>query len=89
MDTFKEYEVIFRCLLVDEQTILKRDKLRTEDCQMKERCIILLNEFVDYHYSDNYIIDTSNLTIDKTVDKIMKRIIRVLSREDETIVCVN
>lgn len=40
---------------------------------MKERCIILLNEFVDYHYSDNYIIDTSNLTIDKTVDKIMKR----------------
>lgn len=32
IDTFKEYEVIFRCLLVDEQTILKRDKLRPEDC---------------------------------------------------------
>ena len=44
-ETFKDYDFIFSCLLVDEPTIIKRDLLRPEDCQMHERSLILLKEF--------------------------------------------
>ena len=51
---FKNYNTKFIVLLTDEKTILERDKNRPEDCQMKERCIILLNNF-----KNNKIIDTN------------------------------
>lgn len=70
LNNFSEYEVIFKCLLVDEETILKRDLLRDEDCRMNERCLVLLKEFIDCNYPSKYIIDSSNLTIEETVDKI-------------------
>ncbi len=70
-ETFKDYEIIFRCLLVDEETIIKRDLLRPEDCQMHERSIILLNEFKKYNYDRKYIIDSSNLTIEETVEEVL------------------
>lgn len=71
LEKFKSYDVIFKCLLVDEETILKRDALRPIDCQMKERCIVLLNEFLDCNYQEKYIIDTSNLNIEEVVGKII------------------
>lgn len=71
-DRFQDYEVIFKCLLVDEKTIVKRDLLREEENQMGERSIILLKEFIECNYPDEYIIDSSKMTIDETVDKIMK-----------------
>lgn len=70
-ETFKDYEIIFRCLLVDEKTIIKRDLLRPEDCQMHKRSIILLNEFKKYNYDKKYIIDSSNLTIEETVEEVL------------------
>ena len=70
-EAFKDYEIIFRCLLVDEKTIIKRDLLRPEDCQMHKRSIILLNEFKKYNYDKKYIIDSSNLTIEETVEEVL------------------
>lgn len=72
-DNFSKYDFSFICLMVDEDTIIKRDLMRPEDCQMKERSIILLNEFKDCNYDSKYIIDTSNLTIDETVLKILNK----------------
>lgn len=70
---FKDYDINFSCLLTDEKTILERDKLRSEDCQMKERCLILLKSFKDCNFSKNDIIDSSNLTISDTVDLILNK----------------
>ena len=58
---FKDYEVKFIVLLADETTLLMRDKERPKDCQMGERCIILLDSFKNKNYSGNNILDTSKL----------------------------
>ncbi len=67
---FKDYDVKFIVLLVDEKTLLLRDKERPEDCQMAERCITLLNSFKNYNYNEQYILDTSNFTVNEAVDII-------------------
>ena len=69
-ENFKDYEIKFIVLLVDENTLLSRDKQRPEDCQMKERCIVLLNEFKSYNYDEKNILDSTGLSINETVDII-------------------
>ena len=69
---FEGYEIKFTVLLVDEETILARDKRRPEEFQMKERCIVLLNEFKAHNYPEEYILDTSHITVDETVDSVLK-----------------
>jgi cytidylate kinase len=69
---FKDYEIIFKVLMTDEQTIIKRDKERPIDCQMGERSLVLLKEFINYNFDDKYILDTSKLTINETISKIME-----------------
>lgn len=69
---FKNYTIKFIVLLVDESTLLLRDKERPEDCQMKERCITLLNNFKNRNYNINNILDTTNLSIEETVSLIQK-----------------
>lgn len=68
---FKDYDIIFKVLLTDKETIVKRDKERPLDCQMKDRSLILLQEFIDCNYDEKYILDTSNLTIEETVKKVI------------------
>lgn len=68
---FNKYDLIFKVLLTDEETIIKRDNERPEDCRMGKRSLVLLKEFIDYKYDDKYIINTSNLSIKETVDKII------------------
>jgi len=68
---FKDYEIKFTVLLVDEETIVKRDKERPLDCQMSERSLILLNEFINQNYDENYILNTTELTIEDTVNEIL------------------
>lgn len=61
------------CILVtDEKTIIKRDKMRTLDCQMGERSILLLNEFKAMDYSEKYYLDTTLLSVEETVNKIIQ-----------------
>lgn len=67
---FKEYTIKFIVLLVDETTLLLRDKQRPEDYQMKERCITLLNSFKNKNYNIKNILNTTNLSIDETINII-------------------
>ena len=66
-----DYPIIFKVLLTNEATIIKRDKERPLDCQMHERSLILLKKFLEYNYPKSNLIDTSNLSIEETVDKIL------------------
>ena len=68
---FENVETKFVVLLVNEETILKRDKERPEEHQMKERCLVLLNEFLNNNYDEKYILYTDKLTINQTVDEII------------------
>lgn len=70
-EIFKDYEVIFKLLLVSEKELLRRDKLRNEDCRMNERCLILLNNFKKQGFDNSLIIDTTNLTIEETLNKVI------------------
>ena len=67
---FKDYTIKFIVLLVDESTLLLRDKERPLDCQMKERCITLLNNFKNSNYNINNILDTTNLSINQIANII-------------------
>lgn len=69
-EEFKDYSIKFVVLLVDEINLLLRDKERPEECQMHERCITLLNSFKDTNYNKQNILDTSNITVNETVDII-------------------
>lgn len=62
--TFSDYEKKFIVLLIDEETLLKRDAERPEDCQMKDRCIVLLNNFKKHNYDEKFIIDTGKFNIE-------------------------
>lgn len=70
-EIFKSYEVIFKVLLVDEEELLRRDKLRDEDCRMHERCLILLNKFKEQKFNKSLVIDTTNLTVEETLNEII------------------
>ena len=67
---FKGYTIKFVVLLADENTLLLRDKERPEDFQMKERCVTLLNNFKNKNYDIKNILDTTNLSIDETINTI-------------------
>lgn len=71
-EVFKDYEIKFTILLVDEKTILERDKLRPVEDQMNERCIVLLNSFLKKNYPDENKLYTQDLTIEETVNEIVK-----------------
>ena len=69
----KEHTIKFIVLLVDETTLLLRDKERPTDCQMNERCVtLLLNNFKNTNYNAQNILDTTNLSIKETVQIIEK-----------------
>jgi len=67
MSNFPDVEIIFVVLMVDEETIIKRDKERPIDWQMGERSLVLLKEFIDEDYDNRYILDTSKLSVDETI----------------------
>ena len=69
-DKFKEYKIKFIILITDEGTLLSRDKERPKDCQMGERCLTLLNNFKNKNYNKNNFLDTSNLSVDETLEEI-------------------
>lgn len=69
-ERFKEYEVKFVVLTVDEEKILKRDQERPLDCQMGDRCITLLNNFKKHDYGKDYFLDSTNLSVEDTVKMI-------------------
>lgn len=71
-EKFEGYDVKFVVLMVDEETLLKRDKERPLDWQMGERCIVLLNSFKNKGYNVKNMLDTSNLSVEETVNIILE-----------------
>lgn len=67
-----DYNIKFVVLMVDEKTLLLRDKQRTEDCQMGKRCIELLNSFKKKNISEKYILKTDNLNAEECALEIEK-----------------
>lgn len=70
---FSGQQVKFVCLMTDEQTLQKRDKERSEDCQMGERCLVLLESFKKKNFNEENILDTSNFSIEETVNQILEK----------------
>ena len=70
-EVFKNIETKFVVLLVNKDTILKKDKERPKEQQMKERCLVLLNNFLNNGYDANYILYTDNLTVNETIEEII------------------
>lgn len=67
----KNQKIKFVLLIADEDTLISRDKKRDIDSQMGERVLVLLKELLAEDYDKKYILDTTNLTIDETVNIIM------------------
>lgn len=65
-------KIKFSILVVDEATIIKRDKMRQIDCQMGERSVLLLNEFKAIGYIKKYYLDTTFLNVEETVNEIIE-----------------
>ena len=68
---FPNCEIKFVCLMVDEETIVKRDKLREPDRQMGERSLILLQELKDENFDEKFILDSSDLNVEQTFNEIL------------------
>lgn len=69
-EKFKNYSKKFVILVTDEETIVKRDLERPLDCQMGERCLVLLRNFKNKPFDRKYYLDTSNLSVEETVREI-------------------
>lgn len=69
-EKFKKYSKKFVILVTDEETIVKRDLERPLDCQMGERCLVLLRNFKNKPFDRKYYLDTSNLSVEETVREI-------------------
>ena len=69
---FKNTDIVFKILLADEEELLKRDKNRSEENQMNDRCIVLLNQFTKENYYKKYVIDTTDMSIDNVVKEVLK-----------------
>ena len=60
----------FVILITDEDELLKRDLLRPEDCRMRERCVVLLNNFKNNDYEKDYTLDITNLSVDGVIEQL-------------------
>ena len=69
-EAFSKYTIKFVVLLASEEELLRRDALRPEDCQMKERCIELLNSFKSKNYNEKFILDTTGFKTNEVVNEI-------------------
>ena len=67
---FNNYSIKLVVLLVDETSLLERDKQRPKESQMNERCITLLNSFKNKNFNPENLLDTSSLSIEQTVNFI-------------------
>ena len=72
-NSFEGIDTKFIVLLVDEETILARDKERREDWQMGPRCLELLQDFKEAEYPKQNILDTSKLSVEETVKEILNQ----------------
>ena len=58
-------EVIYVVLWTDKETLLTRDNMRMPGARMGERCVILVDEFIESGINEKHILDTSNNSPDE------------------------
>lgn len=68
---FLGVQIKFAVLLVNENVLLSRDKERPSDCQMGERCLVLLNDFLNENFNESNIIETSSKTKEEIAELIL------------------
>ena len=73
-----DYKIVFAVIMVDPEVLLKRDSERPAEFQMKERCLVLLDEFKAHNYDPAFIVNTTNMTVDEVV--------KVVDSEDRFVV---
>lgn len=66
--------IIYVVFMVDDETIIRRDRLRDPSIQMGERSLILLNEFRESLKDDRYILNTQEYSVDQ-VDEVIEEIL--------------
>lgn len=57
-------EVIYVVLWTDKGTLLARDNMRMPGARMGERCLILVDEFIESGIKEKYIFDTTDTSPD-------------------------
>ncbi|PQP80760.1 hypothetical protein C0Q44_26395 [Paenibacillus sp. PCH8] len=70
--------IIYVVLMVDHQTIIRRDRLRAEESQMKERSVILLDEFENHL---NLRADNKLYTHHFTEDQLPEIVSEIINNE--------
>lgn len=70
-EKYKDHNVKFVMLVADLSVLITRDMQRPIECQMGERCSILLNNFLNSGFDAKYILDTTKLSITDTVNHII------------------
>lgn len=66
--------IIYVVFMVDDETIIRRDRLRDPSIQMGERSLILLNEFSESLKDDRHILNTQEYSVDQ-VDEVIEEIL--------------
>lgn len=56
-------DISYTVLWTDQQTLLKRDKQRPEKQQMKERCVLMYNQFLDANLNQKHYLDTTDYSV--------------------------
>lgn len=65
-------EVNYVVLLTDNETLVSRDNMRKPEHRMGERCLILVDEFIESELDEKHIFNTSkNTPITHVVNEIM------------------
>lgn len=67
-------DIVYTVLWTDKDTLLERDRLRIPDHQMRERCLILMEEFMQSGLDKKHLLDISRTkeeAMDQTVAAIL------------------
>lgn len=70
--SLKAQEGNLKVLNEDKEELLRRDKLRAKENRMNERCLVLLREFINEQFDEKFIIDSTDLDIKNTIERIIK-----------------
>lgn len=66
-NAFPDAKIVFAVIMVDAEELLRRDSERLPEFQMKERCLVLLDEFRKHNYAPECIVNTTDMTVDEAV----------------------
>ena len=72
-EQFKDYEIIFKCLLCSKDELVLRDQGRDVDIQMGERVVVLLNEFLNDNFDEDLVIDTTRKSKEEIVQILLEK----------------